>query len=140
MARFTVGAGDQSPLIAQVQASATSWGVVVGIRTSGQGTSGSASRPVLFRPNTVGTPSTSANPEIRSFPEGINSVCTAATAFTSNPTLPTVNLLSANLPIRVAWMCDPADGVVFGLSGAVVLYQNSSGGHLLNGSLTWEDI
>lgn len=139
MPRFTAGAEAQTPLIVQVQAGATNWGVVVGIRATGQETSGSASRPVLYRPSTPGTPSPSQTPELRSFPDGAVSLSTAATSFSANPTLPTLNLLSANLPMRCAWMCDPADGVVFGMSGAIVLYQNASS-HTINGSLTWEDL
>lgn len=141
MARFSGTVANAAPLIIQVRAATTGTGSycsLFAIKVAGQSSSGSASRPTLFRPATPGT-GTGQTPELRSRVPA-TAGATLLTSFTANPSLPTVNLGSFNLPIRVGWMMSPRDGVVFANNGAVVLYQNASGGHTIEGSVSWEEM
>lgn len=140
MIRFIGTAANQAPLLIQVTSGAGSTSVCFGIEVAGQSSTGTASRPVLWRPSTLGT-GTAQLPESRgegSF--GATSSATLLTAFGTSPSLPVVSTGAFNLPMKISWLVDPSDGVVFALGGAVALYQNAAGGHQINGSVTWEDM
>lgn len=141
MARFSGGLSDAAPLIVQVKASATGPGSylsVFGVKAEGQNATGSASRPVLYRPGTPGT-GTGATPQVRGRNPGAVSSAELLIAFTANPSFPSVGSGAFNLPIRVSWMTNPSTGVIVAAGGAIVLYQNATGGHQISGELFWEE-
>lgn len=142
MPRFAGGAYDAAPLIVQVKTTASGPGsslVVFAIEAKGQNSTGSASRPVLYRPGTPGT-GTPVTPQVRGLNQASVSAVELLTSFSANPSLPSVGSGAFNLPIRVSWMTDPKNGIVASLGGALALYQNASGGHTISGSISWEEI
>jgi len=142
LARFTGNASNQAPLIIQVKSNSSgagSYGVCFAISVEGQSATGSASRPCLYRPSTPGS-GTAQTPQVRGRQAGSVSSCSLITSFTSSPSLPSVSLGAFNLPIKVSWMVDPTEGFVFMFGEAIALYQNASGGQLINGALSWEEL
>ena len=141
MARFSGGLSDAAPLLVQVKTTASGPGsslTVFGIKAEGQNATGSASRPVLYRPGTPGT-GTGATPQVRGRNVGAVSSCELLISFSANPSLPSVGSGAFNLPIRVSWMTNPKSGIVASQGGAIVLYQAASGGHQISGALFWEE-
>lgn len=139
MIRFIGTVANAAPLLIQVASGAGSTSVCFGVEVAGQSSTGTASRPVLWRPSTLGT-GTAQTPEARGQGSvGAVSTATLLTAFGTSPSLPVVSTGAFNLPIKVSWLVDPSDGIVFALGGAVAFYQNAAGGHQINGSITWED-
>ncbi len=142
--RFEGGAAGQAPL--QIQLSTTASGdgsvaVVVGYRATGESATGSASRPILSRPSTLGVGSTTVS-NLRSVPVGVTPACNLLASFSSAPSLPGVNEGTFNLPIRISWLTNPEDGIVVGSQGAeagLLLYASASGGHTWTGSIVWEE-
>lgn len=142
MARFSGGAYDAAPLIVQVKSTASGQGsllTVFGVKAEGQNSTGSASRPVLYRPGTLGTGTPSA-PQLRGPNPAAVSAAELLTSFSANPSLPSVGSGAFNLPIRVSWMTNPKSGVIAMSGGGLALYQNASGGHAISGSLFWEEL
>lgn len=142
--RFEGGAAGQAPLRVQLSTTATGAGsvaIVVGYRATGESTTGSASRPLLSRPSTLGV-GTTAGSDIRSIPSGATPSCNLLTSYSSAPTVPPSTEGTFNLPVRISWLCNPEDGIVVGSQGAVaaiLLFASASGGHLWTGSLVWEE-
>jgi hypothetical protein len=140
--RYSGSVNAANPLIIQVQSTSSGAGSVASlfaIKAEGQNSTGSASRPVIFRPLTPGS-GTAQTPEIRSRLSNEPASCTLLTTFTSSPSLPTVNLGAFNLPIKVSWMVDSLDGIIFSNGGAIALYQNTSGGHKVAGNVSFEEL
>jgi hypothetical protein len=142
MPRYFGGVADAAPLIIQVQAGATTTAVCFAVEVEGQSVAGNASRPILYRPSIVGTLSgTAPTPEVRGkTPFLTPSSCNLITNFASPPSLPTVTTGAFALPIRVSWMTDTSDGVVFQNSGALVLYQSCTLGYTTTGAMSWEEL
>lgn len=138
MARFSVEVADQAPLLVQIKSIPSGYCSVFAAQTAGQNASGSTSRPVLYRPSAPGV-GTGQIAEIRGRVPGETPASECLTSFTSSPSLPTVNVGSFNLPIRVSWMTDPINGIIISNGGALALYQAATGGHVLNGGLSWEE-
>lgn len=142
--RFEGGAQGAAPLQVQLSTSASGAGSVahvVGYRANGETTTGSASRPILSRPSTIGTGS-SVSADLRSIPVGASPACTLITSFSGSPSVPGVTEGTFNLPIRISWLGNPEDAIVVGSQGAaaaLLLYATASGGHTWSGVLVWEE-
>lgn len=142
MPRFSGGAFNQAPLQIQVKATASGAGsylTVFGIKAEGETATGSASRPILYRPGTAGT-GTPQTPQVRGANPSAVSSAELLTSFTSAPSTPSVTSGTFNLPIRVSWMTKPSLGVVAARGGALCLYQNASGGYTVSGSIFFEEL
>lgn len=149
---FTGTATNQSPLIIQLKATnpgdsplpggSPNAAEVTAISAVGSSTTGSAARPVVYRPVAPGTGVDLGQiPDLRSVPIGGYSRCTLVTSFSANPSLPAVSLGAANLPVRTEWHSQGKGmGIFISHDGALVLYGNCSGGHTYSGSMSWEDL
>lgn len=146
MPRFSGSAYDKAPLLIQIRATTSgsgSVGVVFAAQAAGTSTTGSASRPVLYRPSTPGTveeQSALQTAEVRGGSAGDVSRCAlSTTVFSVNPSVPSLPTTISALPIRTSWMTNPKHGIVFMNGGAVILYATASGGYTWNGALSWEE-
>lgn len=143
--RFEGGASGQAPLQVQLSTTASGAGsvaLVVGYRATGENALGSASRPRLSRPSSIGVGSAGTS-ALRSIPAGATPNCSIATTFSAAPSVPAVTEGTFNLPIRINWMANPEDAIVVGSQGmpaALLFYATATGGHLWTGTLAWEEV
>lgn len=141
-ARFAGSESLQAPLRLQLLAPASTGaiGILVGIRAVGDNSLGSASRPVVTRPSTIGVGNNSP-PEIRGSASTVPR-CTFLTAYSTAPFTPILTTGSYNLPIEVSWQVDTEEGIVVGGQGvdtALLLFAAASGGHTWTGEMVWEE-
>lgn len=140
-ARFVAATEGAAPLILQVESpSTTSLLRVYRFEASGNSSTGTASRPALYRPSSKGT-------GISNIAASLTSIATptasAYASFSVNPTLPGLTTFSSNLPMRIEWIASHgaeliAAGTPVGV-GCVVLYAGASGGHTWRGEINWEE-
>lgn len=106
---------------------------------SGENATGSASRPTLHVPETVGAPSGSSI----AYDLGVLGRSPRSSAYATwaiNPSLPTVNTGTFNLPLSFTWRFPDRLGPIVSNLGQFVLYAEGSGGHTWSGSLMWEEL
>jgi hypothetical protein len=135
VASFKGGVSGAAPLQVQLSMPANSVGRVLDYAAAGENAVGSASRPVLSRPSTLGSGSGTAVPmDGYSTAQGV-----VVTSFSSAPTLPVVGSGALNLPIRVRWAAPREQSFVIYGGGGALLYAAASGGHAWTGSMIWEE-
>lgn len=135
MALYKAARSGAAPLLIEVRNTSSGMVEVLGMSAAGESTSGSASRPVLYRPSSGGSGSGSAV----CLSGSTTAASTVITSFTANPSLPAVTSGSFNLPIRVRWVSTPGNGMILDLSASVVLYAVGNSGHTWNGEILFEE-
>lgn len=141
-ARFVAASAGAAPFIIQVEtARADSMLRVYRFELSGDNSSGSITRPALYRPATAGTGLGNV-----ARPLAVQSgaaTCPAYNSFSANPTIPSLATLSAKLPKTVEWVASPGGELLVvgngSTTGKVVLYAGASGGHTWSGEINWEE-
>ena len=138
---YAAVAEGQAPLRLQVKAPAGTTAVLVGLKATGDNAVGTASRPSLSRPSTIGT-GTDQTLEKRGYTTR-TPTCTYLAAFSGAPSTPSLSSGAYNLPIHVQWSANSEEGIVVGTGGAdgaLLLYQVASGGHTISGELVIEEL
>lgn len=122
---------------------------VIELAAFGETSTGAASHPCLYRPNTSGSPTSAAPEQVALDPAspvetiniaGINGsqVTQVATTFTAAPSNPVVPSGSYNLPMVLRWVAPPRQGFVVAPGAYVVFYAAASGGHTWTGEMTFK--
>jgi hypothetical protein len=135
--RWAADAFNAAPLLIQLTSGATNSAIIIGAKATGESDTGTASRPVLYRPSTLGT---GVDIQPRRFGQPPYApTSTLITTFATSPSTPVVNLGAGPVPIRTTWMTDKDNGIVIALGGAICLYANAAGGHLWSGEMIFEE-
>jgi len=138
VAVFRGGTQGQAPLRLQLSAPVGTIGRVQEIWCEGENSSGSASRPHVSRPSTIGVgaaiPVTGIGGTWRT------PSCTLTDTFSVGPSLPAVVSGPLSLPIVVqSVFSTPILVGGQGVLGALLVYADASGGHTWTASIRWEE-
>lgn len=139
--RFRVSVAKKAPLRIQAQPPTGGYLEVLSADVGGDTKVGSASRPVLTFPSTIGK-GTSMVPTCLTFPTKASNA-TAVSVFTSAPSYPIVNLIADGLPYSTKIEFPRGHGImVMGSDAAILLFvatPPSSTLHTLSGGIEWEE-
>lgn len=134
--KYKGGVSGAAPLEIQLTAPATSRVYITGFMVCGENASGSASKPVLTRPSSPGSGTGTA---VSLSPSAPAARSTLVTSFSGAPSIPSVNVGSFNLPLRIRWSAAPGHEFILAVNESALLYAYASGGHTYTGELTWEE-
>lgn len=113
---------------------------IVELSATGETATGSAARPTVTRPFTIGTGAGVMTPE-KLDPLSADSTATLKSAFNILPSVPPTVTGTFNLPIRVRWVApSPAEGLYLLNGGALLFYANCVAPHKWSGEMTWEEL